>query len=189
MDASSKEVLMESPPDYSVAPRGRLGIPCCPFHLKRLLIIVVVVVLIVVVVLGALLMGLHMSQKHTEMVLEMSIGGPGAQQRLALSGHEGTATFSVGATGTVVYDYYRLLIAYQPSPGATCYVTKMAPENIPSLDAITREFQSYQAKPSMPATKLEQEETNDASPVALAERSLLSTTINVLCSEVPVYYI
>ena len=37
-------------------------------NIKRLLIVVVVVVLVVVVVVGALLMGLHMSQKHTEMV-------------------------------------------------------------------------------------------------------------------------
>lgn len=54
--------------DYSAAPRGQFRIPCCPVHLKRLLIVVVVVVLVVVVIVGALLMGLHMSQKHTEMV-------------------------------------------------------------------------------------------------------------------------
>lgn len=61
-----------SPPpprqDYSAAPRAQFRIPCCPVHLKRLLIVVVVVVLVVVVIVGALLMGLHMSQKHTEMV-------------------------------------------------------------------------------------------------------------------------
>lgn len=43
-------------------------------HLKRLLIVVVVVVLVVVVVVGALLMGLHMSQKHTEMVSRPGMG-------------------------------------------------------------------------------------------------------------------
>lgn len=44
-------------------------------HLKRLLIVVVVVVLVVVVIVGALLMGLHMSQKHTEMVSWPGMGG------------------------------------------------------------------------------------------------------------------
>ncbi|XP_043844327.1 pulmonary surfactant-associated protein C isoform X3 [Dromiciops gliroides] len=111
MDVGTKEALMESalpPPDYSVTPQGRLKLPCCSLSLKRLLIIVVVVILIVVVVLGALLKGLHMSQKHTEMVLEMSIRGPDVQQRLALSRQEGAiATFAVGSSGTVVYDYYR----------------------------------------------------------------------------------
>lgn len=61
--------------DYSAAPRGRFSIPCCPVHLKRLLIVVVVVVLVVVVIVGALLMGLHMSQKHTEMVSRPGMGG------------------------------------------------------------------------------------------------------------------
>ncbi|KAK2492610.1 hypothetical protein MC885_009963 [Smutsia gigantea] len=145
MDVGSKEVLMESPPDYSAAPRGRFSIPCCPVHLKRLLIVVVVVVLVVVVIVGALLMGLHMSQKHTEMVLEMSIGGAEAQRRLVLSEHAGaTATFSIGSTGIVVYDYQQLLIAYKPAPGTCCYIMKMAPESIPSLEALTRKFQNFQ---------------------------------------------
>ncbi|XP_025250401.1 pulmonary surfactant-associated protein C isoform X2 [Theropithecus gelada] len=147
MDVGSKEVLMESPPDYSAAPRGRFGIPCCPVHLKRLLIVVVVVVLVVVVIVGALLMGLHMSQKHTEMVLEMSIGAPEAQQHLARSGHLGTtATFSVGSTGLVVYDYQRLLIAYKPAPGTWCYIMKTAPESIPGLEALTRKVQNFQGQ-------------------------------------------
>eukprot|EP00070_Physeter_catodon_P011648 XP_007126357.1 pulmonary surfactant-associated protein C isoform X1 [Physeter catodon] len=145
MDVSSKEVLMESPPDYSAVPGGRFQIPCCPASIKRLLIVVVVVVLVVVLIVGALLMGLHMSQKHTEMVLEMSIAGPEAQQRLALSERVGTtATFSVGSTGIVVYDYQRLLIAYKPAPGTCCYVMKMAPQSIPSLEALTRKFQNFQ---------------------------------------------
>lgn len=60
--------------DYSAGPQGRFRIPCCPVHLKRLLIVVVVVVLVVVVIVGALLMGLHMSQKHTEMVSKLGMG-------------------------------------------------------------------------------------------------------------------
>uniref|UniRef100_A0A8C5VU52 Surfactant protein C n=1 Tax=Microcebus murinus TaxID=30608 RepID=A0A8C5VU52_MICMU len=78
-------------------------------------------------------------------VLEMSIGAPEAKQHLALSKHAGTiATFSIGATGLVVYDYQRLLIAYKPAPGTCCYIMKMAPESIPSLEALTRKFQSFQ---------------------------------------------
>ena len=39
----------------------------------------------------------------------MSIAGPEAQQRLALSERVGsTATFFIGSTGTVVYDYQRV---------------------------------------------------------------------------------
>lgn len=51
-------------------------------------------------------------------VLEMSIGAPEAQQHLALSGHLGTtATFSIGSTGLVVYDYQRVGMPRPPDPG------------------------------------------------------------------------
>uniref|UniRef100_A0A9L0JRH8 Surfactant protein C n=1 Tax=Equus asinus TaxID=9793 RepID=A0A9L0JRH8_EQUAS len=177
MDVGSKEVLMESPPDYSAAPRGRFGIPCCPVPLKRLLIVVVVVVLVVVVIVGALLMGLHMSQKHTEMVLEMSIGGPEAPQRLALRGRaDTTATFSIGSTGIVVYDYQRLLIAYKPAPGTYCYIMKMAPESIPTLEALTRKFQNFQAKSAVATSNLGQEEGSDGGSASSGDLDFLGTT-------------
>ncbi|XP_026253318.1 surfactant protein C isoform X1 [Urocitellus parryii] len=197
MDAGGKEVLMESPPDYSAGPRGQFRIPCCPVNLKRLLIVVVVVVLVVVVIVGALLMGLHMSQKHTEMVLEMSIGAPEAQQRLALSKHAGTtATFSIGSTGIIVYDYQRLLTAYKPAPGTYCYIMKMAPDNIPSLEALTRKnsvfrFQSrfsFQAKPANP--KLGQEEGHEGGSASSGgDLAFLGLAVSTLCGEVPLYYI
>lgn len=39
----------------------------------------------------------------------MSLGGPEAQQRLALQERAGTtATFSIGSTGIAVYDYQRV---------------------------------------------------------------------------------
>ncbi|XP_047573275.1 pulmonary surfactant-associated protein C [Lutra lutra] len=190
MDVGSKEVLIENPPDYSAAPQGRFGLPCFPSSLKRLLIIVVVIVLVVVVIVGALLMGLHMSQKHTEMVLEMSLGGPEAQQRLALQEGAGiTATFSIGSTGIVVYDYQRLLIAYKPAPGTCCYIMKMALENIPSLEALTRKFQNFQVKPAESTSKLDQEEGHDVGSASPGDLDFLGTTVSTLCGEVPLYYI
>ncbi|XP_004591512.1 pulmonary surfactant-associated protein C [Ochotona princeps] len=189
MDVGSKEVLMESPPDYSAAPRGRFGIPCCPLHLKRLLIVVVVVVLVVVVIVGALLMGLHMSQKHTEMVLEMSMGAPEAQQHVALSQRGGTtATFSIGSTGVVTYDYQQLLIAYKPGPGTCCYLMKMAPDSIPSLEALTRKFQNFQAKPAEPASQLGPDGGPGAPGPATsggADLAFLGVAMRTLCGDVP----
>ncbi|XP_004630700.1 pulmonary surfactant-associated protein C [Octodon degus] len=192
MDVGSKEVLMESPPDYSAAPRGQFRIPCCPVHLKRLLIVVVVVVLVVVVIVGALLMGLHMSQKHTEMVLEMSIGAPEAQQRLALSEHMGTtATFFIGSTGMVVYDYQRLLTTYKPAPGTCCYVMKMAPESMPSLEALARKFQNLQGKPMAPGSRPGGEEKHEEGSAASQGEDLafLGLAVRTLCGELPLYYI
>ncbi|XP_014333578.1 surfactant protein C isoform X2 [Bos mutus] len=148
MDVGSKEVLMESPPDYTAVPGGRLRIPCCPVNIKRLLIVVVVVVLVVVVIVGALLMGLHMSQKHTEM----------------------------------------LLIAYKPAPGTCCYIMKMAPQNIPSLEALTRKLQNFQAKPQVPSSKLGQEQGHDAGSAFSGDLAFLGRTVSTLCGDVPLYY-
>lgn len=72
--------------DYSAGPRSQFRIPCCPVHLKRLLIVVVVVVLVVVVIVGALLMGLHMSQKHTEMVSRQLVATRHVTQRVGRDG-------------------------------------------------------------------------------------------------------
>lgn len=48
----------------------------------------------------------------------MSIAGPEAQQRLALSERVGTtATFSIGSTGIVVYDYQRVGMPGPLDPG------------------------------------------------------------------------
>lgn len=107
--------------DYSAAPRGRFGIPCCPVHLKRLLIVVVVVVLVVVVIVGALLMGLHMSQKHTEMVRGVGWGGGGHRtcQTEGLGGM-GDRKLSKGSGGEEARGTARRKEAqtrWQPSPG------------------------------------------------------------------------
>ncbi|XP_055151588.1 surfactant protein C isoform X2 [Symphalangus syndactylus] len=130
-------------------------------------------------------------------VLEMSIGAPEAQQRLALSEHLGaTATFSIGSTGLVVYDYQRLLITYKPAPGTCCYIMKIAPESIPSLEALTRKVQNFQmecslqAKPAVPTSKLGQAEGRDAgSAPSGGDPAFLGMAVSTLCGEVPLYYI
>nr|XP_056716773.1 pulmonary surfactant-associated protein C [Euleptes europaea] len=188
MATDGKEVLlMEAPPDYTASPRFP-GLPC-----KKLLIVVVVVVVIVLVVLGFLLMGLHITEKHTETVLQMTIqglDGEGPLQHLSMTRKERMATFHARVNGntsaTVVYDYSNLLIGYRPWPGQSCYITKMNKENIQSLDAIIKAFQQVQSKPITPPHQ--QTEKEEGFPVLLTNRSLLSTTVNILCSSVPIYW-
>ncbi|XP_077161673.1 surfactant protein C [Paroedura picta] len=189
METDSKEVLlMEAPPDYTASPRLP-GLPC-----KKLLIVVVVVVVIVLVILGSLLMGLHITEKHTETVLQMTIQGlegEGSLQHLSMTRKEKLATFHVRVDGntsaTVVYDYSNLLIAYRSWPGQSCCITKMNKENIQNLDAIIKVFQQVQRKTlTHPHQQIEEEE--EGFPVFLTDRSLLSTTVNILCSSVPIYW-
>nr|XP_013798929.1 PREDICTED: pulmonary surfactant-associated protein C [Apteryx mantelli mantelli] len=178
MDGSSKEALMEeAPPRYTASPR----LPCIPHQLKCLLIVVVVVVLLVVVVVGFLLLGLHITETHAETVLRMtiqSLDGEGSPQQLAMSKKERTGTFAVkdglNSSAMVVYDYSKLLISYRSWLHQACYVTRMDEDNIQGLDAVTAAFRHRQAEERLHAP--------------LADRSLLSTTANILCSVVPIYW-
>ncbi|NXO90501.1 PSPC protein, partial [Certhia brachydactyla] len=182
MDDSSKEALMEeAPPRYTESPR----LPCIPHELKSLLLMVVLVVVALVVVnVTFLLLGLHLSESHAETVLRMTIhglDGEGTPQQLAMSKKERTGTFAVrdglNTSATVVYDYSKLLVGYRSWRHRACYITRVDKDNFPGLDAVTETFQRRQ-----------DEDTGDKA-VPLADRSILGTTINILCSTVPVFWV
>ncbi|NWH54498.1 PSPC protein, partial [Fregata magnificens] len=183
MDGSSKEALMEeAPPRYTASPR----LPCIPHQLKCLLIVVVVVVILVVVIVAFLLLGLHITETHAETVLRMTIhglGDEGTPQHLSMSKKERTGMFAVqdglNASAMVVYDYSKLLVSYRSWRHRACYITRIDKDNIPGLDTVTKSFQRRQA---------EMKEAGD-NAVPLADRSILGTTVNILCSTVPVYWV
>ncbi|OPJ83944.1 pulmonary surfactant-associated protein C [Patagioenas fasciata monilis] len=182
MDGSSKEPLLEeAPPSYTASHR----LPCIPHQLKCLLIVVVVVVVLVVVIVAFLLLGLHITETHAETVLRMTIhggDGDGTPQQLSMSKKERTGTFAVrdglNTSAMVVYDYGKLLVGYRSWRHRVCYVTRMDKDNIPGLDAVTETFQRRQA---------EVKEVGD-NDIPLADRSLLGTTVNILCSTMPVFW-
>ncbi|NXP44409.1 PSPC protein, partial [Heliornis fulica] len=168
------------PQRYTASPR----LPCIPQELKSLLTAMVVVVILVVVIATFLLLGLHITETHAETVLRMTIhglDGEGTPQHLSLSRKERTGTFAVrdglNATAVVVYDYSKLLVSYRSWPHGACYVTRVDKDDIPGLDTVTKVFQRRQA---------EMKEGDSAVP--LADRSILGTTVNILCSTVPVYW-
>ncbi|NXJ86295.1 PSPC protein, partial [Trogon melanurus] len=182
MDRSSKEALIEeAPPSYTASSR----LPCIPHQLKCLLIVVVVVVVLVVVIVAFLLLGLHITETHAETVLRMTIHGlddEGTPQHLSMSKKERTGTFAVrdglNASAVVVYDYSKLLVGYRSWRHRACYITRVDKDNIPGLDAVAETFQRREAEVK--------EAGDDAMP--LADRSILGTTVNILCSTVPVYW-
>ncbi|XP_065507885.1 surfactant protein C-like [Caloenas nicobarica] len=182
MDGSSKEPLLEeAPPSYTASTR----LPCIPHQLKCLLIVVVVVVVLVVVIVAFLLLGLHITETHAETVLRMTIHGrdsDGTPQQLSMSKKERTGTFAVrdglNTSAVVVYNYGKLLVGYRSWRHRVCYVTRLDKDNIPGLDAVTETFQRRQA---------EMKEVGD-NDIPLADRSILGTTVNILCSTVPVFW-
>ncbi|NWW01973.1 PSPC protein, partial [Oreocharis arfaki] len=182
MDESSKEALMEeAPPRYTESPR----LPCVPHELRSLaLLVLLVVVALVVVNVTFLLLGLHLSESHAETVLRMTmrgLDGEGTPQQLAVGKKERSGTFAVrdglNASATVVYEYSELLVGYRSWRHRACYITRVDKDNFPGLDAVTETFQRRQ------------EEDAGGKAVPLADRSILGTTINILCSAVPVFWV
>ncbi|NXD32331.1 PSPC protein, partial [Spelaeornis formosus] len=163
---------------YSESPR----LPCVPHELRSVLLTVaLVVVALVVVNVTFLLLGLHLSESHAETVLRMSIhglDGEGTPQQLAMSKRERSGTFAVrdglNASATVVYEYSKLLPPHRSWRHRACYITRVDKDNPPPLDAVTESFQRRQ-------------DVGDKA-VPLADRSILGTTINILCSSVPVFW-
>ncbi|NXH31998.1 PSPC protein, partial [Myiagra hebetior] len=181
MEDSPKEALMEeAPPRYTESPR----LPCIPPELRSLLLMaVLVMVALVVLNVTFLLLGLHLSESHAETVLRMTIhglDGEGTPQQLAVGKKERTGTFAVreglNASATVVYDYSKLLVGYRSWRHRACYITRVDKDNFPGLDAVTETFQ-----------RRKDEGAGDEA-VPLADRSVLGTTINILCSAVPVFW-
>ncbi|XP_060643114.2 surfactant protein C-like [Anolis sagrei] len=153
-------------------------LPSCPINIKRFLIILIVVVVVVVIIVAVLLMGLFVTQGHTQAVLQMTIEGHGGDDSwLNLpTDTEEVATFEVddGIRGpaAIIYDFGKLLIGYKPWHGAACFLTKMDKENVQGLDAA---YKGFQKEESMNLT-------------SLVDRSNLGTTLNILCSHVPVFW-
>ncbi|XP_029139083.1 pulmonary surfactant-associated protein C-like [Protobothrops mucrosquamatus] len=165
----------------------------CPVNIKRFLIVLVVVGLVVLVVVGALLMGLHITQVHTEALLHMTIDeldGEESQLKFSVNKEE-VATYYVDDgihnPATIIYDFAKLLIGYKPEHQKACYITRMDKENVQGIDALLQEFQTkLSIMHLMPKGKEQaQEEEFLTSQV---DRSNLGTTINVLCKHIPIFY-
>ncbi|XP_077161848.1 surfactant protein C-like [Paroedura picta] len=164
--------------------------PSCPVHIKRLLIVVVIVVLIVVIIVGALLMGLFIMQTHTETVLQMTIEGlEGRESQLNFSmDQEEVATFHVddgiNDPATVIYYFGKLLIGYKSWNRKACFLTTMDKGNIQGLDTILKKFQT-----TLSITSPMQREEEEKFLRSRADYSILGATINILCSQVPIFWV
>ncbi|XP_062995281.1 pulmonary surfactant-associated protein C-like [Elgaria multicarinata webbii] len=170
-------------------------LPSCPVHLRRVLIIVMVVVVVVVIIVAVLLMGVFIVQAHTETVLRMTIDGlegEKSQLNFPMEEMEEVATFHVedriSGPAMVIYDFSKLLIGYKPWQGDACYIARMNKENIQGLDMILKEFQTKSSITPLTPRGEEKQEQEAAFLSSLVDRSSLGSTINILCSHVPIFW-
>lgn len=188
METGSKTDLVETPPVYSFSPKT------WPAERKKNVVVIsIVVVVLSLIAVAAILIGLKMTQDHTQKIFQITYkeDGRDTQETATINKKDGVAAFYVTAensSATVVYDYTNGIIGIKGDPSA-CYVTKMDKDKVPSLDSISKKYQSSQASSS--ASSSEQNQQNAyfiAQKEPVADRSVLGTTINVLCSKSAIYW-
>ncbi|XP_053308357.1 uncharacterized protein LOC128470489 [Spea bombifrons] len=149
----------------------------------------VVVALLAIIVVGATLVGVFLTQKHTEKVIQMAFlskSGAEVQQLVMVDDREHVAAFYVtnnNVSSTIVYDYKHEVVGFRRLKGKKCFVMDMAEANVPSMNDILRGIRRFQAQNGTE----ENDFTYNIEEGEEAERSGLGITINVLCRDVPVY--
>ncbi|XP_029431717.1 pulmonary surfactant-associated protein C-like [Rhinatrema bivittatum] len=188
METGSKTDLVESPPVYSFSPKNWSD------RKKKVGTISIVVVVLSLIAVAAILIGVKMTQAHTEKIFQITHNEDGkeTQETATVNKKEGVATFYVtggNTSATVVYDYTNTVIGIKGDPSA-CYVTRMDKSKVPSLDSISQKYQSLQASSpnSISGAQNQQSAYFSVQKEPVADRSVLGTTINVLCSNNPIYW-
>ncbi|KAF7242161.1 Gastrokine-2, partial [Varanus komodoensis] len=164
-------------------------IPQVPKDRKHMILISTVLVLLATVIIGAILIGVYITQEHTERVIKMiSHGDSGAvvEQTVMLNNQGGVAAFRVKSnrtSATVVYDYKNRLIGFRIHGRRQCFVVAMDSVEVPSLNEITQGIEHFDQQISGDdslAYSFKQGE--------LADETTLGFTVNILCSNHPTYW-
>lgn len=149
---------------------------------------ILVLFLLAIIVVGATLVGVYMTQKHTEAVVEMAFKdktGENVQQTVMLNNKEKVAAFYVSTnnvSSTVLYDYNRGFIGFRRSSGKSCYIVKMGNLNVPTMPDILKSIRQFQNANTTSSSDI----SYDLVPGEEADRTKLGVPINILCSDVPI---
>uniref|UniRef100_A0A8C3FZG8 BRICHOS domain-containing protein n=1 Tax=Chrysemys picta bellii TaxID=8478 RepID=A0A8C3FZG8_CHRPI len=112
--------------------------------------------------------------------------GEVTEQTMMVSSQENVAAFHIEGnttSATVVYDYKHSLIGFRVQDRRKCLVVKMDKVAIPSLAEITQRIENF-------ATQVPGDNSMSYSfrERQLADRTTLGTSLNLLCSDVPIYW-
>ncbi|XP_043926878.1 pulmonary surfactant-associated protein C-like [Protopterus annectens] len=181
MDTSSVTELTMEPPKYSVMENTSSR--------KKTTCIAGTVTAIVVTALIAVLLGVFLTQKHYETILQTIMKGQnGKDQSLVatVNNRENVVTFYVSegnVSATLVYDYAHSVIGYKATDKNVCFISKMDKERFPSLNEILDKMKN-------PVGTEEETQQLVIIPTQLkvVDRTVLGQTINILCNEVNIYW-
>ncbi|XP_072282718.1 surfactant protein C-like [Pyxicephalus adspersus] len=151
---------------------------------------VIVLFLLAIIVVGATLIGVYMTQKHTEAVVEMAFhakSGEKVQQTVMLNDEVNMAAFYVSSnnvSSTILYDYNHGFIGFRRSNGKNCYIVKMGKINVPTMADILKSIKQFQRQNTTSDSDL----SYDLVPGEEADRTTLGIPVNILCSDVPIHW-
>ncbi|XP_043915557.1 gastrokine-2-like [Protopterus annectens] len=184
MDTSSKTELTMEPPAYGFVQHARN---------KKTVIIACTTVALVLIAVIAILIGVFVTQKHYENILQQTITGSNGQktdQTVTVNNKENVATFystTGNSSATVVYDYSRKLLGYKATNKDSCLVVKLENEEFPSLDEVVHGFQNGEAVNANEAND-DKKLTISATSSEVVDRTVLGATINALCGNDRIYW-
>ncbi|XP_075046537.1 surfactant protein C-like [Mixophyes fleayi] len=147
-------------------------------------------VLLAGIVVGAALIGVYMTQKHTEAMVTMAFhsdDGESSQQTISVDEQENVAFIFISTSkysASVLFDYKRNIIGIRMSNSSSCYVLSMDKFKTPSLHDILSSIKYLQAN----NTPLDDTITYSFTLGEEANRRDLGINVNILCSDVAIYW-
>ncbi|KAM4650934.1 surfactant protein C-like [Discoglossus pictus] len=183
MESQSTVDLTNDPPAYKFLPN-------IPERKSKWIMLGTIATLLAVLIVGGCLIGVYMTQKHTEAVVEMVYNGQNGkevQQIVVFSEKNNMAAFVINTqdnNATILYDFDSELIGIRIKNGEKCYVLKMSTINPPSLKEIQKGVEYFQAKKEPRDSEL----SFSFNQGEQADRKNLSSILNILCNDVPIYW-
>ncbi|XP_054853497.1 pulmonary surfactant-associated protein C-like [Eublepharis macularius] len=177
--------------ELSMAPQppALTFIPTVPKNRIQLIVISVLLVLLAIIIIEAIIIGVYMTQKHTERVIKSIRNGSDGgvvEQTMMVNNQESVVALHIQnnmTSATVVYDYKHSLIGFRVQDKSQCSVVAMDSVNVPSIREITQRIEHFDEQVSKDVSLAYSFEQGE-----LADRTILGTTMNILCSDVPVYW-
>ncbi|XP_061448990.1 uncharacterized protein LOC133368588 isoform X2 [Rhineura floridana] len=130
-----------------------------------------------------------MTQQHTERIIKTTSkrsDGEVVEQTVMVNNQESVAAFHIQSNttlATVVYDYKHRLIGFRIQDRKQCSVVAMDSVDVPSLHEITLGIEHIDEQISR-----DDHLSYSFKQGELADRTVLGITMNILCSDVPLYW-
>ncbi|XP_040182056.1 pulmonary surfactant-associated protein C-like isoform X1 [Rana temporaria] len=149
----------------------------------------VFIILVLIIVAGSLI-GVHMTQKHTEQMVRVSFAnaeGEKVVQTVSVNERDEVAVIYVRSDkypGTFLFDYKKKLIAFRKPNSTECFVLRMEEAKTPALSTLLKGveyFRTHDANAN-DGVIFDFEEVEEASP------GDVGSSIFLMCSDVSIYW-